>query len=390
MLLELAEGLAQKGWEVTVITGFPNYPGGAVFDGYKKRLFQEEWVRGVRVRRVYLYTSSNRNYLNRILTFSSFTISSAVALMSTARPNLVLAVLQPLSQGVVLPGIARLKRAKLVFSIQDLHPDAQIKLGMVRSRLLIKMLKAVERYSYRHADALQVICEDFKSHCIENGAEQQSIAVIRNWIDLDLVKPRPRVNAFRHELGLSETDTVILLAGTVSMASGAEIMLAVAEKLFHDDRIRIVFVGEGVLLEQMIEAARNKALSNMLFCPLQPRERLADVQAISDISVVTVAPGAEQSSVPSKVLGYMAAARPVLASAAQESETARFIVESGAGVVVPPGDSDALAQAILSLQDRADARRAMGERGRRYLEERLSKQHIVDRYHEFLNRVASN
>ena len=387
MLLELAQSLIKQGWQVTVITGYPNHPGGIVYDGYRKRLFHEEWMGDVRIWRVYLHTSANRSFFNRILTFLSFTVSSSLCLLLRGKPDIIFAALQPLSLGAILPLIARLKGARLVLNIQDLHPDAPIKLGLIKNRLLIRVLRAIEKYSYRHADGLSVICEAFRTHCLEKGAEEQRIAVIRNWIDLDEVKPQPRMNAFRSELGVPEDAAIILYAGTIGLASGADIMLDVAGRLVDDPRIVIAFVGEGESLPAIRNEARARKLENMVFRPFQPRQRLGEVQAVADISIVTLRPGSEQMSVPSKVLGYMAAARPVLVAAPQHSETARFILESSAGIVVPPGDAEAIAGAIRDLLDRPAELRAMGNSGRAYLEENLSREHIGLLYNAFFVKL---
>ena len=121
----------------------------------------------------------------------------------------------------------------------------------------------------------------------------------------------------------------------------------------------------------------------MVFSPFQPREKLGQVQAIADISIVTLRPSAEQMSVPSKVLGYMAAARPVLVAAAANSETARLVREAGAGIVVPPGDPAAIATAIRDLLDRPADMQAMGSSGRKFLEENLTREHVCKSYNEF-------
>jgi colanic acid biosynthesis glycosyl transferase WcaI len=390
MLLELAESLGQQGWKVTVITGFPNHPRGIVFDGYQKKLFQEEWLGNVRVWRVFLHTSANRSFFNRLLNFLSFTVNSSLCLLLRGKPDIIFAPLQPLSQGAVLPFIAWLKRARLVFNIQDLHPDGPIRLGLVKNKLLIRILRALEAFSYRHADGLSVICEDFKTHCVGKGAEAQHVAVLRNWIDLDEIRPGARQNSFREELGLTEDNKVILFAGTIGLASGAEVMLDVAERLLDDRRIRIVFVGEGESLAALQQGAGDRKLDNMVFSPFQPRERLAEVQAMADISIVTMRPDAEHISVPSKVLGYMAAARPVLVAAAQDSETARFVIESGAGIVVPPGDPQAIAAAILAAVDKPGEMQEMGNRGRQFLEENLSREHICKGYNDFFLKLLES
>lgn len=387
MFLELAESLVEKGWDVTVITGFPNYPNGIVFDGYTKRLFEEQWMGNVRVWRVYLYTSANRNYFNRILTFLSFTLSSSLCLLFRAKPDIIFAVLQPLSQGAVLPLIARLKNARLVFNIQDLHPDAQIRLGLIASEKLIKVLKIVEKFSYKYADGLTVICDHFKNHCINAGAKEKDIAVIRNWIDLDIIQPASRETDFRAELDLTPDTKVILFAGTIGHASGAEIILDVAKLLATHKVIKFLFVGEGESLTKLKEGAVKLELDNMLFIPFQPREKLSDVQATADISIVTIWPDSAQTSVPSKVLGYMAAARPVLVVASEDSETSRFILESGAGVFAPFDDPKAIANTILNMLDHPLEIQEMGKTGRRYLEQNLCREHIGQHYNDFFLKI---
>jgi colanic acid biosynthesis glycosyl transferase WcaI len=167
-------------------------------------------------------------------------------------------------------------------------------------------------------------------------------------------------------------------------------MLDVAERLLDDRRIRIVFVGEGESLAALQQGAGDRKLDNMVFSPFQPRERLAEVQAMADISIVTMRPDAEHISVPSKVLGYMAAARPVLVAAAQDSETARFVIESGAGIVVPPGDPQAIAAAILAAVDKPGEMQEMGNRGRQFLEENLSREHICKGYNDFFLKLLES
>jgi colanic acid biosynthesis glycosyl transferase WcaI len=387
MLLELAQSLSKQGWKLTVITGFPNHPRGIVFDGYKKRLFQEEWLGDVRIWRVFLHTSANRSFFNRLLNFLSFTVNSSLFLLFRGKPDIIFAPLQPLSQGAVLPFIAWLKGAKLAFNVQDLHPDGPVRLGLIKNKLMIKLLRSLETFSYRHADGLSVICDGFKSHCIGKGADKQHIAVLRNWIDLDEIRPGARLNAFRTELGLTEDSWVILFAGTIGLASGAEIMLDVAQRLIDYRRIRIVFVGEGETLATLKQGASASKLENMIFSPFQPREKLSEVQAMANLSIVTMRPDAEWMSVPSKVLGYMAAARPVLVAAAQQSETARFVLESGAGIVVPAGDPQAIADAILDAIDKPAEMQEMGKRGRQFLEENLSREHICKGYNDFFQKL---
>jgi colanic acid biosynthesis glycosyl transferase WcaI len=387
MIKELAEALASEGHEVTIITGFPNHPAGVVFGGYRKRLILQERLGNVNVTRVWLATSANRSRLNRIFTFLTFTLTSALALLMQSKPQIIFAVFQPLSVGVTLPLLARIKGAKLILNVQDLHPDAQIELGMIKNPLIIKALRAVERFGYQRANALAVICENFKEHCIARGAKAENVQVIPNWIDLNEIKPCDRNNTFRQNLGLSDQHFVILYAGTVGWVSGAGVMLEVALLLRDLRDVRIVFVGEGPLVTELKEEAKTLGLDNVVFAPFQPREILSQVQAMSDVSVVSLRAGMGRASVPSKVLGYMAAARPVLASVDTESETARTILLAHCGWVIEPENSEKLAEAIRSMQGDAALRRRLGESGRKFMLDNYAQQTVTDKYIEFFKQT---
>ncbi|WP_294085878.1 glycosyltransferase family 4 protein [Pseudoalteromonas sp.] len=389
MLKELAQQLVAQGHQVTVITGFPNHPRGEVFGGYKKQWVLEEQLNGIRVLRCWLATSPKRSVLDRVMTFLSFTFTSGLALLRRTKPDLIFGVMQPLSVGVTLPLLAKVKKAKLILNVQDLHPDVPIELGMIKNPLMIKLLRAVERYGYKKADGLAVICEPFKNHCAERGAKADNIAVIPNWLDLDEIKPQSRINEFRTELGLSEDDFVMLFAGTVGWVSGAGIMIEVAEQLKDLKQVKIVFVGEGPLVPELKQAVADKQLNNVLFAPFQPREKLNQVQAMSDLSVVSMHKGKGSHSVPSKVLGYMAAGRALIASVDSDSETANMIKSAGAGWITPAEDALAMARQIKEILADPNALKQRGQSGRSYLEQHFTKEIITGQYIEFFSSTVA-
>ncbi|WP_332671340.1 glycosyltransferase family 4 protein [Aromatoleum sp.] len=389
MIRELAQAMTAAGHDVTVITGFPNHPSGVVFGGYRKRLCLNEVVDGVKLCRTYLYTKRSPGKFSRILTFLSFTLTSGGALLFGGRRDLIFAVFQPLSVGMTLPIIAKLKRSKLILNVQDLHPDVPVELGLVKNPLFVRVLRWVERTGYRSAAGLAVICEQFKAHCVGKGADAGDVAVIPNWIDLSEVVPGDRMNSFRAELGLSRDHLVVLYAGTIGMVSGAEVVLRAATILGTTlPAARFVFVGEGPAVAGLRTYVEENGLGNVLFVPFQPRERLAEVQATADISLVTLLKGKGRSSVPSKVLGYMAAARAVIASVDSDSETASLVRRSGCGIVVDAEDGTKLADAIVSLATDSARRNCCGESGRRHLEGHYAKATVTGRYIEFFETVA--
>ena len=388
MMHELASDLVGRDWEVTVITGFPNHPRGEVFGGYRKQWLQEEADAGVSVQRVWLATSSNRGLLARLATFASFTLTSAWRFLRRPRADVVFAVLQPLSVGVTLPLVARLKRSKLVFNVQDLHPDTQVRLGLVRKPWLIAALRAVERYAYRHCAALTVICEPFRTHAVNRGAPLERVHVVGNWVDTARIRPGPDGGEIRRAAGLHDGQFVALWAGTLGFVSGAGVVLDAAQLLRDDPHIGFLIVGDGPIRAELIERARELGLGNVAFLPFQPEDRLVAVQNAGDVSIVTLAREFAESSVPSKVLAYMAAGRGVVAAVDRESPTAQLLRDAGCGVVVEPDDAHALADALRGLAHDATRVRELGARAREHAVRHLSREAAVGHYDRLLSGLA--
>jgi len=384
MVKELATYLSQQGWEVEVITGFPNHPTGRVQPPYSKGRILRERLDGVDVSRLWLFTSERLNFLTRALNFLSFTFSVLVYLLFRTKPKLVFAVLQPLPMGAVLSLLARIRGFKLVFSIQDLHPDVLIDLGLIRNPLSIRVLKWIERTSYRRADGLAVICEGFKTHVQKSGG-RGIVAVIPNWIDIDQVRPESFPdNPIRQMAGVPHDSPVALYAGTIGHVSGAEVVIEAA-KLSPD--VTWLFVGEGPVLQQLKRLALS--CSNVRFLPFQPRQLLSAVQNSADVSLISLLPGKGAFSVPSKVLGYMAAARPVVASVDADSETARLVADARCGEVVPAGDALLLARAVRDVVGRPQHARSLGQAGRAFLEANYSLAQVCGRYQSLFEQVVS-
>jgi len=394
MMRELAESLVEHGLRVDVVTSVPNHPRGILFTGWRNRVLQLEEPRpGLRVLRVgaLLRPASAqdrpRGKLHRILAYLAFTALVCLRAFWNVRPRVIFGVLQPLTIGPVLGLLARWRGARLVYNIQDLHPDAAVSLGLIRNALLIRMLLRIESQAYRRADALSVICEGFREHCVARGASAANVAVIPNWIDLDEVLPLTRPSALRSEIALPPGAFIALYAGTIGYVSGAQVVLEAAALLAGTPDIHIVFVGDGPLVATLRSEADARKLTQVHFLPFQPRERLNDVQGLGDVSLVTLLHGHGRTSVPSKVLGYMAAARPVLAAVDADSETARVVRAAGAGIVTPAGDAAALADAIRRLYDDRELARSLGGSGRRHLETSQSKAAILDSYHALFARM---
>lgn len=389
MLHELAQDITNKGHKLTIITGFPNHPAGVLFEGYKKKLFMEEMAGGVKTIRCYLYTSPIKTFSRRILNYLTFALTSFVAALRLEKQDILFMVSPPLTNGVVALILSKLKGFNFVLNVQDIYPDAAISASIIKSRLLIKWLKKIELTIYRAATKVTVISEGFKENLLEKGVPESKISVIYNWIDTEEITPVPKDNNFARQHGLTDK-FVVLYSGTIGMISGADILLHCAERISAIEDILILFVGEGVIKERIIKNAEKRRLKNVQFLPLQPREILSEVQSSSDVSVVTLLKGKGKASVPSKVLGYMAAAKPVLASVDVNSDTKKIIEKARCGICVDAEDAQGLTDAILQLYNDRHKAKALGLNGREFLLKHCERRDITGQYERLFLSISAD
>lgn len=383
MISELAHDLAAAGHTVTVFTGYPNHPAGRLMKGYRCRLGGQDERRddGVTVRRNWLYVSPSKSVVARLFNYASFGVSSLLSTM--ARRHDVYLIVSPPFTNVLVGFLLRLAGRHYVLNVQDIYPDAAVATGMLRNKALIRILSWIERLAYRKAEKIAVISSGFVRNLAAKGVPREKIALIPNWIDADEIRPQPRKNAFSVEHGIDGAFTV-LYSGTVGLVSGAEIVAGAAELLQDEPGITVMMVGEGIVKARIEEQVRAKGIANMRFLPFQPRAILSDVLSSASVGLITLKPGYGGNSVPSKILGYLAAARPVIASVEPGSDTWEFVEEAGCGLCVPPGDAEALAGAIRRLHGDAGLCERLGADGRRYLEENLGRSTITAKYAEAL------
>jgi colanic acid biosynthesis glycosyl transferase WcaI len=233
-----------------------------------------------------------------------------------------------------------------------------------------------------------VLSEGFRYTLIkEKEVPAEKITVIPVWLDAQDIVPKPRDNLWRREMGIGAEKFVVLYAGTIGLVSGAEMVVEAAKNLQSYEDILFLFVGWGQSRDRVEAEARKAGLRNMRFLPFQPRERLSEVQATADISLVTLAPGRGKTSVPSKVLGYMAAGRPVLAAVDAACDTAALIKRAECGVAVLPGNAKVISEEILNLFKNPQWRQDSGLKGRKYFEENFERSKVLGRFLDLIVEV---
>ncbi len=384
MIEELWDYLRSQGEDVEVVTGFPHHPHGRVYPGYSKSLWMRDPDFEGEVLRTWHMTTESRDVASRATVLLSQALGNLVGALTIRRPDIVLVYGPPLLGPTCAALVSRFHGARFVNVIYDIYPDIAVESGHLTNPAVIAGARMAERLQHAAAHRTVVLSPGFKRSLMAKGVPEERLEVIPLWLDPDEIQPMERDNAWRQEQEIPADKFVVLYAGTVGLVSGAAIVAEAAHLLREREEILFVFNGEGGARPDLEARAAELGLTNMRFLPFQPRERLPEVQATADVGLVTLFPGRGRTSVPSKVLGYMAAGRPVLASVDADSDTGREVVDHGLGIVVPPGDPRALADGVLRLADDAALGRRLGKAARVRMEQAYARDAVLGRYHQML------
>jgi colanic acid biosynthesis glycosyl transferase WcaI len=388
VMTSIVDGLVAEGHRVHVVTAFPWYREHALEPGWGGRLVRHQDTSWGRITRVHPFPTDKSNLPARALAFGGFTLLTGVmGMIARSRPDVVLAMSPPLTLGLAGWAVARARRVPFVFNIQDVFPDVAVELGLLTGPRVIAAARALERWTYHHADAVTVLSDDLAANVRGKlpPADADKVRVIPNFVDTVRITPGPRETAYRAEHGL-EGKRVVMYAGNVGLSQSLDLVVHAAEAITDDD---VVFVvnGAGAALADL--RARAASRPNVRFVDLQPRERLAEVLASADVHVVPLKRGLARSSVPSKTYSILASGRPVVASVDPGTEVARTVEAAQAGLAVPPEDPEAFTRAVRAVLADPLAAEAMGARGRQFVEEWASPAAVARRYAELFSELTA-
>jgi colanic acid biosynthesis glycosyl transferase WcaI len=385
---ELARHWVRAGHDVTVLTGFPNHPDGVVRPEYRKdfrRLVCRERVDGVKVVRTWLLPFPNRKAHERMLNYSSFCLSAAITGSFLERPDVVIATSPQLLVGLSGWWAAKVKGVPFVLEVRDLWPEslAAVGLGSANS-FLHRGLGKIAGFLYRKAEHIVVVTPAFREHLTRvwkvPGPE---ISVVQNGVETGLFSPRNRDVELRQQIG-AEGKFVVSFIGTIGLAHGLETVIEAAERLGSmAPDVMFMLLGAGADRERIVTLAAEKNLHNICFVDQQARERIPAYIAASDACLVMLRKSEVfETVIPTKMLEFMACARPVLLGVGGQAK--EILEQSGGGVCVEPGNVDELCGAILQLRARPELCDALGRNGREYIVRNLSRERTAGEYLEVL------
>jgi glycosyltransferase involved in cell wall biosynthesis len=381
---DLAVSLRRRGHDVTVLTGFPNYPRGALFPGYAMRLCRRETYQGVKIVRVPLYPDRSYSPLKRGWNYLSFALSASLLGPFVAGRADRIVVFQPSPITVGLPAIVLkyLKRAPIFFWVQDIWPETLEATGAIRRPRALAVVRRLVRFIYRHCDLILVQSRGFVRRIAALGVPEEKIAYLPNWAE-DVYRPVPRDEALARTEEMADGFQVVF-AGNIGRAQDFDTLLGAASLLRDEKDIRFVVLGDGAMAAHYIERAQAEGLENVVFKGRKPVEAMPRYFAIADALLVLLRNDPVFAlTIPAKVQGYLACGRPLVAAVG--GDAAAVVRESGAGVVCAPSDPEALAEAILAVYRLSESERAaMGEAGLRYYRTHFDRTTVIDRLEHLL------
>lgn len=369
--VEFAAALKRSGHDVEVLTGFPNYPGGKVYEGFRLKAIQREEVEGVHVTRVALYPNHDRSSIKRILNYLSFAFSALVyCLFFMKRKDLIYVYHPPLTVPLVACVVSFLRRTPYILDVQDLWPDTLESTGMVKSSWVLGSVSFLADLVYRRAGHVQVISNGFKERLVKKGVPENKVSVVYNWAN-ERALSDPRMNGSTSGKGKRGVFR-LLFAGTVGMGQGLDAAIEAMSLLKKRHApVELEVLGDGVDLQRIKALAANLELDNVRFSPRVPMDQVQlRLQQADALLVLLRDDPLFEITIPSKTQAYMYAGKPILM--AVRGNAAEIIERSGAGVVAAP-EPAALASAILEFIALSDAELVrLGRRAKEFYENQFS------------------
>ena len=354
---------------------------------FKKKRLEKMYDGRMTVHRYALY-KEGKNPILRALRYTLQCIKQFCIILFSKEARqceLIFTGSTPPIKGAMVALAKKFRKIKFVYNLHDIFPDSLAGSGLARKDgLLWKIGRAMENFTYRNADKIIVISQDFKRNIMEKGVPEEKIEVVYNWVDTDAIKPVVKEeNPLYEEFGISKDKFNVVYAGNLGNAQNVMLLVKAAKKLKDDDDIQIVIFGTGGVEQELRNAVNDNDLNNVKLLPLQPMERVPHVYGVGDVCVVACKEGLGGSAMPSKTWTIMSCGKAVLANF-DEGELKHIIEDNNCGVFTKAGDVDAFVDAIKTLKNQESKCEELGKNGRAFVLENLNKDNCTQKYVEVI------
>lgn len=392
-MTELAVELKRLGHSVTVLTTTPHYnldKSALARQPMKKMwlglLYYSEYE-GIPIWHVKVPEKGERVWARALDYIRFHILSLAVSLFILGPQDIVIATSPPLTIGVMSWLLGSLWHAPSVYKVAEIYPDVAIRQGVVRNPVLVGAMRRLERAVYSANTIIVPIAEQFMRTIRQRGVSDQKLRMIPDFVDTELYRPLQRANPFAETHGLVNS-FVVLYGGNVGLVQDWDSVLFAAETLSHLP-IQFAIVGNGSRHKWLEGQITSRRLKNVKLLGYQPKELMPQVNASCDIGTIPMTKTGTLDGFPSKIYTIMACAKPVIASAEEDSELAWIVKAAGCGAVVPAEDPQAYADAVLTAFRERESLPEKGGSGRRFVESRYSKEAIARKYDELIRQLTS-
>lgn len=383
--LAFAKELRKQNIEVEVITGFPNYPGGKVYDGYKISIFQQDECDNIVINRVPLYPHHGRSALKRVFNYISFFLSSMIyGIFRKQKTDVIYAYHPPLTTALSASIISLFRSTPFVVDIQDLWPDTLASTGMLTNKKILYIVNSVCNFVYRRAAKIVVLSPGFKERLVSRGVPADKIEVIYNWSDEENLR-----NYNKSSVVLPDGKFNVVFAGNLGLAQGLPSIIAAA-KLLQEDGVdaNIVLVGSGLAKADAEKIVSEQRIDNVIFIPRVPPSEIGDILQQSDALLVhLINDELFNITIPSRTQAYLASGKPIVM--AVDGDAAALVSKANAGVICKSDNPESIASGIKHLASlTTEELEALGRNGSAYYNEKLSLSEGVRKFIDIFNQVA--
>lgn len=376
---ELAETLSSYGHEVTVVTSYPNYPLGKIYDGWKQKLSgQWECINGVSILRCPVWPDHSKSVLFRGLHFISFTLSAILLTFYRVPRSDVFLVHHPPPSLAILAWLFNNRgHCPYVFRMADLWPEFIAGAGVSKSKILFKIVELFMRFIYQTSSHIIVPSPGFKRRLISKGVPSNKISFVSNYADESIYYPQDKDKELQHELGIKETDVIILYAGNIGQPQRVDVLVDSMKLIKHRPEIKLFIIGDGQYKKHLQQMCWNERIESVVFFNQMLPEEVNRFYSIADALFIQLEDQLIwNDTIPSKIYAYMLASRPIIA--AIKGDGADVVSASQGSCICEPCSARAIADCMLSIADMSiENRMLMGKNNYNYVMNNFSKNLMI-------------
>ena len=380
---DIAIGFKNAGYEVVVLTTTPHYnliESAIVKQPLKRNLFGVYYESDFdEIRVIHVPLKKYKSTIIRISSFIYWHILSLIIGLSIKNIDFVLSPSPPLSIGLVSILIAKKNRAKFIYNVQEIYPDLLIKNGTLKSSIIIKSLKLLEKYIYHNANAVITIDEKFYDQIKDRIKEKTKLKIIPNFVDTELYKPIPIEKEFHPPFIRDPNKIRLLYAGNIGFYQDWEPIIFAAKKL-KGTNIEFWIIGEGVKKEFLIKEVEKHNLTNIKVLPYQDRELMPLINSFADIHFISINKDVEQEGFPSKVYTIMACAKPLIVITSKKTPLYNFLENLDCALLITQNRNEEFVQSILELANNKEKQNEFGRNGYDVIQKHYTKEKVIEEY----------